>query len=269
MLPSTARNDQGVRDLAALTSADAGRACGSIVLIPIGAVEQHGPHLPLGTDIWLAHRIALGAAARCDKVLVGEALPVGCSGHHRSFPGTLALRPITLIAVLTEVAQCLVADGFIPLFVNGHGGNRAPLATALQELLADGIDAWGISYFELIRPQLEQAFTESGSIGHACAMETSLIRALWPQLVRDERIPPRSGAGAFPDASLFSADPVIRHVAFERLSPNGVVGDPAIASAKTGQELLEAATAELATLCGDILTAANPPDDEDGNGNSA
>ena len=256
MLPPTVAADLSGRDLAALTSAEAAEVAGSIVLVPVGAVEQHGPHLPLGTDSWLAHRVALGAAARCTDVLVGEALPIGCSAHHRSFPGTLSLRPATFIAMITEVAHCLATDGFIPVFVNGHGGNRAPLGAALQELLADGVEAWGLSYFELIRTQLEEGFPDPTAIGHACAMETSLSQALWSELVHADRIPEHSGTGRYPDASLFSGDPVTRHVRFEQLSPNGVVGDPAAASAQTGQDLLESAVTELAAVCDRIRRTA-------------
>ncbi|MCC9198519.1 creatininase family protein (plasmid) [Arthrobacter sp. zg-Y820] len=253
MLPDTAVGGYS-RDFARLTSDEAAEASGSIVLVPIGAVEQHGPHLPLGTDIWLAHHIALTAAQGTDNVLVAEALPIGCSAHHRSYAGTMSLRPETFIAMIVDVARSLVGDGFVPVFVNGHGGNRAPLGTALQVLMQEGIDAWAVTYFELISREIEEEFHDSRTVGHACAMETSLSLALWRTLVKEADIPALSGQGRFPDASLFGRDPVTRHRPFDELTHNGVVGDPSVSSVDAGSALHELAAERLAGVLKQIST---------------
>lgn len=238
---------------ATLTSPEAHRVRGSVVLVPIGAVEQHGPHLPLGTDIWLATAVARAAADRLDGVYLAEALPIGCSAHHRFFPGTLSLRVSTFIAVVTDVATCLAEDGFIPVFVNGHGGNQAPLGAALQALLETGVPAWGVTYFELLRAEALAQFDDPRAVGHACALETSLSLALWPELVHQDRFPPRWSGGSFPDASLFGTDPVVRHRRFETIEPSGVIGDPSQAGTAAGSALLEVAVSRLTGIIDRIL----------------
>lgn len=234
---------------AAQTTRDSARARGSLVLVPVGSVEQHGPHLPLGTDIWLATSMATSAAARVGGVLVAEALPIGCSAHHRSFPGTLSLRVETFINLIVDVASTLAADGFVPVFVNGHGGNRAPLGAALQSLMELGVQAWGVTYFELIADAVDAEFKgDRGACGHACALETSLSLSLWPELVREDSFPARGGAGAYPDASLFGIDRVVVHRRFEDLDESGIVGDPSLSSVDAGDALNEIAVARLVVV---------------------
>lgn len=245
MIPSTVRG--AAHAFATQTTRDSARARGSLVLVPVGAVEQHGPHLPLGTDIWLASSMASAAAARVDGVLVAEALPIGCSAHHRSFPGTLSLRVETFINLIVDVASTLAADGFVPVFVNGHGGNRAPLEAALQTLLERGVQAWGVTYFELIADAVDAEFKgDRGACGHACALETSLSLSLWPNLVRADSFPDRGGAGAYPDASMLGIDRVVRPRRFEDLDTSGIVGDPSLSSVASGDALNEIAVARLA-----------------------
>src|SRR5699024_9786514 len=103
-----------------LTSPEAATARGSLVVVPVGAVEQHGPHLPLSTDIWIASRVATEAVRQVEAAYVAEPLPIGCSSHHRSFPGSISLTVETFQRTITDIALCLVEDGFVPVFLNGH-----------------------------------------------------------------------------------------------------------------------------------------------------
>lgn len=217
-----------------------------VVLIPVGAVEQHGDHLPVGTDAWIASHIAARVAAARDGVLVADPMPYGSSGHHRQFPGTLSLRPSTMIALAVDIASSVAQHGDVPVFINGHGGNRPPLGVALQELLLENVDAWSISYFDELEPLVESLFSPShAAVGHACAMETSIIAHLWPDLVQQQHLLAPGGQGAWPDPFLFPAPHPQTNRPFERVSANGVVGRPDLFSAEAGRTLVAAAVEKV------------------------
>ncbi|MQA85559.1 MAG: mycofactocin biosynthesis peptidyl-dipeptidase MftE [Streptosporangiales bacterium] len=243
-------------------SPDHGSQPRRIVLVPCGAVEQHGPHLPVGTDAWIAAAVAAQVAAARHRVLVGEPLAYGCSGHHRAFPGTVALRVSTFVDLVADVATCLARDGDVPVFVNGHGGNRSPLSAALQGLSDEGIEAWALSYFELIEDEVAAALPDHhGCVGHACALETSLVWHLWPDAVHADRIPGPAAGGAWPDPFLYSRDRVVRHRRFETLDPSGVVGDPSRADPALGARLFQAAVERVGEVVDRIARSepATPP----------
>jgi creatinine amidohydrolase len=212
------------------------------VLIPVGAVEQHGPHLPLGVDIWIATSVALAMAERSTRLLAAEPMPYGSSAHHRAFPGTMSLRPSTFIAVLVDVCTGLSQDGYLPIVLNGHGGNRAPMQVALTELGILGVRAAAITYFELIAEEAREILpdVETGT-GHACALETSLMMHLVPDSVRAERIPEGGTPPGWPDPHLYAgAGPSVWR-GFEEINSTGVIGRPSDASAAAGARLFEAA----------------------------
>lgn len=228
-----------------LRRGEASERTGSLVVIPVGAVEQHGPHLPVGTDIMLARAVAAAACERVPGSLLLELLNFGCSAHHRSFGATVSLPASVFVTVVAEAARCLCEDGFVPVFVNGHGGNRAPLGTALQTLLEWGHTAYAMTYFELVPEAVLAEFGDSANLGHACAMETSLVLHLWPELVAGE-LPGLSATGWYPDVSLYGSDAVVCHRPFATLSDNGVVGDPSLASAQAGSRIYAAAVDAVA-----------------------
>lgn len=156
--------------------------------------------------------------------------------------------------MICDVATCLYEDGFVPVFVNGHGGNRAPLGAALQRLLEQGIPSWGISYFEVLQDVGVEKFGGK-AMGHACALETSISQHLWPELVGEL---PTSGSGItgiFPDPSLFSEDQVVRHRRFEEFNELGIVGDPAQADPEVGEDIYEVAVLRLAEHFRKILVS--------------
>lgn len=234
---------------ALLTSPEAARLAGGsehrpLVLLPVGAVEQHGPHLPLGVDCWLAERVAVAMAEGDPQTRVAEPLAYGSSEHHRSFPGTLSLSPQTLIAVLVDLCTCLAADGFLPVIVNGHGGNRAPLQVAITMLGRSDIVAAGFSYFDLVVDEARRILPDAAEgTGHACALETSLMMHLFAATVRRDLIPPGGTPPGWPDPHLYSGAPVTVWRRFEAINPSGVIGKPSEASAEAGAQLFDAAVA--------------------------
>lgn len=191
---------------------------GDLLAVPLGATEQHGPQLPLGTDTIIA--TALAATLPC---AVAPALPYGSSGEHAGFPGTLSIGQDALAHVLVELVR---GCGFARvLFVCAHGGNAEPLARAVRTLREEGRAVWAWS------PRWE-------GDAHAGRVETSLMLALAPSLVGAQREP----GNVEPLATLL---PRLREEGVRAVSPNGVLGDPAGASAEEGRALLASAAADL------------------------
>lgn len=169
------------------------RAYDGLAVLPIGATEQHGPHLPTGTDTIHTAHVVHAAAARIAAevpVVVAPALPYGCSPHHLPFGATMSLRSETFLRVVCELAASLVGAGFRRLFlVNGHGGNDELVRVAAREVaLERGVRVGACSWWALAREPLLDAGADAGSLpGHAGAFETSLILALRPELVAEQR----------------------------------------------------------------------------------
>jgi creatinine amidohydrolase len=163
----------------------------SLAVLPIGATEQHGPHLATGMDYLTVESIALDAAAIAATseipIVVAPALPFGSSHHHLVFGGTLSLSTETYRRVLYELVECLVIDGFKSIFLlNGHGGNQELMQLAVRDIvLTHPVRAAAGSYWNIARQDLiEKAGAEPSRLpGHAGEFETSVMLALHPSLV--------------------------------------------------------------------------------------
>lgn len=213
-----------------------------IAVLPTGAVEQHGPHLPMGLDIWLASAVAFAAAEDQAQIRVCEPLPYGSSPHHRFFPGTMSLSPQTLIAVLVDLCACLWEDGFLPVILNGHGGNRAAIQVAIATLGGRNVVAAGFSYFDLIDDVAADVLRDAaGGTGHACALETALMMHVLPQSIRERLIPAGTTPPSWPDPHLYGGPAVTVWRPFEQIQANGVIGTPSDASPEAGAKLFTAA----------------------------
>jgi creatinine amidohydrolase len=235
-------NASSDRTLAMLTSPDAGESRGGVVIVPTGSVEQHGPHLPIGTDTFIACEIARRVADSTDGVLVAEPIAYGCSWHHMAFPGTVTLRVATFVAVVVDVCRSLCEQGFRPVLLNGHGGNRSPLEVALVELAESGYRCAALTYFDLIRDDARSLLTDADSAtGHACALETSISLSLWPEAVRSNAITDESTPPTWPDPHMFAGKGVSIVRGFDEIDRRGIIGNPSLATAELGQKLLGAA----------------------------
>ncbi|NTF45478.1 creatininase family protein [Rhizobium rhizogenes] len=240
---------KGATGFAFMTSPDAKMLSESgpkrpVAILPVGAVEQHGPHLPLGVDIWLAHAVALAAAEGKETMRVCEPLAYGSSHHHRAFAGTMSLSPDTFIAVLVDLCTCLYEDGFLPVILNGHGGNRAAMQVAITKLGQRGITSAGFTYFDLIADVANEVLPDAaGGTGHACALETSLMMHVIPASVRESLIPEGTTPPSWPDPHLFAGAAVTVWRPFETIRDNGVIGTPSQASRQAGETLFAAAVA--------------------------
>ncbi len=223
----------GTGVLGAMTWPDVAQRCaGSLLVVPLGATEQHGPHLPLATDTEVARALADGLASRRAGVLVAPALPYGSSGEHAAFAGTISIGADALERVVVELVRS--ADAFSGVvLVSGHGGNTVPLARAVQVLEDEGrsVLAWSP------RADLLGAAARMSGWGdpdaHAGWVETSLLLCIRPDAVRTER----SEAGDLRPLGDI-ADELRRH-GVGAVSPNGVLGDPRQADLARGQAILQ------------------------------
>lgn len=211
-------------------------------LLPVGATEQHGPHLATGMDFVLADVLCREVAARTQVPML-PVLPYGCSiGHSRRWPGTIALQPITLITLVKEIGDWAFYSGVRRLFiVNSHVTNAAPLRCALEMLRAehDGLSVAVINTPH-ISERVRSAHFADGVDWHANAAETSLMMAMAPHIARPEL----NATSADPDRTegLVFSHPV------NRTSLNGVTGDPSQASAEQGRRLFGWMVEDLSAL---------------------
>jgi creatinine amidohydrolase len=231
----------------------------AIVAIPVGAIEQHGPHLCVETDALLSRGVTLRAAQRSKvPVVVAPALPYGFSPHHVSHPGTISLRLQTYMAVIEDIARSLTASGFRRIvFVNGHGGNSAPLRAKVTELVTDGMPAAALDYWtpseSVWIPMLEGALKRGG---HACEMETAVVMALKAD-DRAEVARLLDGAKGLPARTIqpwvapgHPSDPLTQAGAawppIFQADDCGYYGDPGAASEELGVRILEVLADALA-----------------------
>jgi creatinine amidohydrolase len=228
--------------LALWTAPQSAALRGSVVLIATGSLEQHGPHLPIGTDTLIVQAVTDSIADRLEGVLTAEPLSYGCSLHHTGFGGTVTLRASTFIAILGDVCRSFSDLGLFPIIVNGHGGNRAPIDFALIELAESERRAAAFTYFDLLEDVAGEAFEGADdATGHACALETSIAQFLWPQLVNAGAIPSSGTPKTWPDPHMFAKKEVSVVRPFDEITPTGVIGTPAKASASAGRRLFETA----------------------------
>ena len=193
-----------------------------LVLVPVGSTEQHGPHLPFDTDSVIARAVAVGVAGALSSApLVAPPVLYGASGEHAHFPGTVSIGHEALSSVLVELVRSLSLWAGSVVFVNGHGGNAPTLGSVVPQMRAEGH---------------EVAWTGCGVPGcdaHAGRTETSLMLHLAPQ---DVRMDMAVAGDTRPIGTLMPE--LIAH-GVRAVSPSGVLGDPAGASADEGRRLMD------------------------------
>jgi creatinine amidohydrolase len=224
-----------------------------VAIVPLGATEQHGSHLPFATDTLIAEALAVRLAARLDGAVALPALPVGCSSEHMGFPGTLDVSAATLVSWLADVLRALARHGVERAIVfSAHGGNAATLREAAAGLAAT-VPAMAVDVLADLDGLTARLHGEAASFGitaeaaghHAGEIETSIMLALHPELVHMERAAPGHVEPTADPQSLFYPD-------LRRTAPTGTVGDPRGAAALRGARyvaawvdaLLAAASAE-------------------------
>lgn len=215
-------------------------------VIAVGAVEQHGPHLPLLVDAARGDRLAVEVARRLGHALVAPTIRVGCSEHHMAFPGTITLRQNTLEAICLDYAVSLSRHGFERIcFVPSHGGNFGPLLQMLEDLRAavapaTRVDAYTdlVGFMKLWHAAIEETEPELVERvgGHADLAETSEMLTIRPDLVRQERAV-RGHMQEFDEAL---KDRIFRE-GFRAVTETGVLGDARGATEELGHRFMASA----------------------------
>ncbi|KTG09701.1 creatininase [Haloprofundus marisrubri] len=226
------------------TASDAFRDT-SVAVLPTGSVEQHGPALPLGTDFLAAETVA--RTVDRDDTVVLPTVPVGVSDHHRQFSGTLWTDPTTFENYVADIAASIASHGVKKVVVvNGHGGNVDALSRAARRLRADEVAfvaPW--NWWSNLDDLTKELFGTPG-IGHADAIETSMVYAIDDELVREGALEAaEAGASESWGRSVHGAE-----IGFDTadFSESGAVGEPTKGSKEAGDRLLEQAASELDSL---------------------
>ena len=203
-----------------------------LLVVPLGSVEQHGHHLPLATDTVVACAVAEAAVGELGDALLAPALAYGASGEHEGFPGTISLGTEALTGLLVEYGRSACRWAGRVLLVNGHGGNHEALAAAGGVLRREDRD---VAWFPCGVP---------GGDAHAGRTETSLMLHVEPEGVLGDR------ALAGETRPIGELMPRLRREGVRPVSPTGVLGDPAGASAEEGKSLLAGLVDRLLTAVG-------------------
>jgi creatinine amidohydrolase len=229
----------------------------AIIIVPVGATEQHGPHLPVMVD----HRLVTEAAmrgvaklrARGHKALVTPTVWTGFSEHHMELGGTITIDFATFHALLRGIVRSLVRGGFRRIcLLNGHGGNIAPLAVVVSELTVElQIPLVTFSYY-LVTPAATSAILEQQeSVLHACEAETSMMMATEPALIDRDRLDEARGPDQDrPEIEALVGPGVFRWQTLNARARSGVIGNGAAGTPEKGARLLEAYSEKLADVLG-------------------
>jgi creatinine amidohydrolase len=226
------------------------------VVFASGAIEQHGPHLPLGTDTYLGTAIAMRAAQIAGNALVAPTLRPGLSEHHMDFPGSLTLRAETFVALLEDYCTSLASHGFKRIVIfPSHGGNAdvmkaytprlaKPLADRCELVLSlRGVTEWN----RLLEVASAEGISREQAGVHGGYLETSMMLADKPALVdMDSAEPGRADADFYLAENLQRSQMESFLFGVRKQSENGVLGDPTGANAAAGERLLEIAAQALA-----------------------
>ncbi len=232
------------------------------VVLPVAAVEQHGPHLPLATDRMIVEHFAQELNSRLGgSVLVLPGVPVGCSDHHMEFPGSLTLDHKTFLEVTKQYLHSAWQHGFRNFLVlNAHGGNQGICQVLLEQFGTQHPDSqivvatwWRVASEALIA--LNE--TGPGGVGHACEFETSLMLHIAPHLVRMEAAEPRANVPTYDwaQADLLRSSRATLFRTMKQMTPIGAYGEPLAASAEKGKQIADIVCDALVAILRDVASA--------------
>lgn len=218
-----------------------------VVIVPVGSIEQHGPHCPMDVDIVGPFYMAVETAKRTDDFPVIVAPPVwsGFTHYNMGFPGTISLRIETFLNLLCDVCRSIHQNGFKRIvMVNGHGGNDAPVRVVRDMLAEDDVFAVGFSWWKMVEPEmLAWSEADNGSVGHGGEWETSVQLHLREHLIRKDLInddvfpnpfsPALAGFAGFSERRRDTRD------------ITGTMGSASVASAEKGGKVFELAVSRL------------------------
>ena len=233
-----------------------------VVIIPTGSIEQHGPHLPIGTDSYigweLCKRVAENLSGKVPFVLAPPVV-FGASSHHLDFPGTLSINTATYVEVIVDICESFVHHGFAKiLLLNSHGGNISPLDIAIRTIRdRHQVLIAAATYWVVARDQIASTRdSDVGGIAHAGELETSCILAIYPHLVKKDLIEKKTAHWRtkyivldFQDAGRVNLAQHMRD-----FTTTGVSGDPTVASKEKGERFFAEIAGALSQLIREFST---------------
>jgi len=221
------------------------------VILPLGSLESHGPHLPFGTDALTAYLIALEIAKRVPKTVVLPPVNYGVSEHYRQFPFTVSLQFETEIALLRDILESVHREGIRKVFImNGHDGNIAPIEVASRsakvahpDFKIVSLDAWWMMVGDVLPPDFFEVWK---GLGHGGEGETSICLELFPELCN-----PSKAAGVVPHLP--------KHLdvkwRFSELTNTGATGDPTKATPEKGRKMRQVLVDTMVKALSDLDAA--------------
>jgi creatinine amidohydrolase len=252
--PATLTEMSGQEVQAALTRTKA-------ILIPVGATEDHGPHLPLGTDCMEAREICRRTALCLEEnscpVVIGPVIPFGTSSFHMAFPGTVSITSRTLTMLLHEVCMSLYRGGFRDfILIHGHDGNLSSMMVAAQEIVDATPDARAVvmNWLAPLSKIYDTIQTSAKGEGHGGEGETSRLLVTHPELVHPERgcahyvAPEEMRKIQGPEHIKTGGAIYYGTRSYKEHTPYGHIGDPGLATKETGEKGYDAIVGWLATV---------------------
>ncbi|GAA0508201.1 creatinine amidohydrolase [Halorubrum aquaticum] len=240
---------------------DVGDADGSVLIVPIGSIEQHGHHLPVATDTILVDAVAHLAAERVEEdvpLLVTPPFWSGFSPHHMPFGGTITLDFDVMLEAIENVAESALENGFDALLLlNGHGGNQSLISAATSTIGEEhgDVEVLGLTYFSLAARFIDEIReSELGGMAHGGEFETSLMQHLRPDLVEEERMEASMLDEPYDlgTRDLVEGGPLAVYREFEEYSHTGAIGAPELASPEKGEEIYERLGDEMEELLREV-----------------
>lgn len=242
---NTMQNTNWIKLMSSTEFAERKKTCDTVI-IPVGAIEVYGPHMPMGSDIICAQDIAERVAERVNA-MIGPSLEVGESYSLTKYPGTLYIRPSTWTAIIEDYMTSLLHLGFKNfMFINGHAGNVPMVGQVCRPLERElGIKCAQVDWWRFTRNQALGVCETTGWMchGHASECGTSVMLHLHPEYVdmsKAEKVTPKEG-----DEYEKYGD-IIDFTVFNETTENGILGDATIATAEKGKEVVERCVARIA-----------------------
>ncbi|MCE9591820.1 MAG: creatininase family protein [Planctomycetes bacterium] len=231
----------------------------TIVVVPVAAIEQHGPHLPVGTDTFIADGLADATDKLCNqKLLILPVQRFGCSDHHMHFGGTLTLTHETFEANAMELIDSMRRHGFRRFFIlNAHGGNQA-IGGVIAERCSikwPDLEVMFASWWQTAAKGLREFVEgEYPSIGHACEFETSMMLVLQPDLVDMKAAEDGGFVHPAPQlrGDLLGGSDAKLSIPFHKMTANGVFGRPTLATKEKGQRVIDHTAQTMKKLLGSV-----------------
>lgn len=229
----------------------------NVALIPIGAQEQHGRHMAEGCDSYRAEAFCELLAKRTfPKVVVAPTINYGVSPHHMDFPGTISLRPETLIAILEDVVVGLERHGINKfLFINAHGGNTSTIAVAAEKLARKyDVEIAHTKFVDAAKRVIKEEI-QSTYFGHSCEREISECLYMVPEIVRKDLIEKGDMNEDSFALKYMRSDYVKVVYQFNEITNNGNIGDGTKGSVELGERIIEEALDVLSVFVDDFSTS--------------